>query len=276
MVKLRDPEPYPDFPWPPGEDDLPSDDGEPMETGRHWLQMILLVLQLKYHWRGRNDRYVAGNMFVYYSPDQVLTEDFKGPDVFVALDVPNRDRKSWLVWQEGKGPDVVIELLSDSTACIDKTTKKQIYQDKLRVPEYFWFDPWSGELAGFSLHDGVYQPLASDADGRLHSQRLGLTLMRWTGAYQEVEATWLRWATPDGEVLLTSDEAAEQQLQRAELEHTRAEQAHTRADQEHTRAEQAHEVALQERQHAEQAERRAAELEALVARLQAQRDQTDT
>jgi hypothetical protein len=83
------------------------------------------------------------------------------------------------------------------------------------------------------------------ANGNLYSRQLGLTLVRWTGAFQEVDGTWLRWATPDGDVLVTADEAAEQ----------------------------AQESALQERQRAEQAERRAAELEAMLARLQAERDQ---
>jgi len=89
-------------------------------------------------------------MFVYYSLEQARNQDFKGPDVFVVLVVPRRERKSWVVWEEGKGPDVVIELLSNSTAEHDKTAKKQTYQNRLRVPEYFWFDPFNPEdLAGF-------------------------------------------------------------------------------------------------------------------------------
>ncbi|MFN8559596.1 MAG: hypothetical protein U0531_20400 [Dehalococcoidia bacterium] len=32
-------------------------------------------------------------MFVYFSPDQVLTRDFRGPDVFVAKDGTKRSRK---------------------------------------------------------------------------------------------------------------------------------------------------------------------------------------
>jgi Uma2 family endonuclease len=220
--------PYPDFPLPPGEDDLPCSDGEPMETGRHVLQWMLLLMTLKSFWRHRNDVYVAGNMFVYFSPDQVLTEDFKGPDIFVALDVPNRDRKSWLVWQEHKGPDVVIELLSHSTMRKDKVENKRIYQDKLRVPEYFWYDPWTAELAGFALREGVYEPIESDVPDRLPSRVLGLTLVKWTGRYQEAEATWLRWATADGVLLPTEDEAAGEQFRRADEQFRRAEEAERR------------------------------------------------
>ena len=76
-------------------------------------------------------------MFVYFSLAQVRNQAFRGPDFFVVLDVSPRERKSWVVWQEGKGPDVVIELLSDSTAAHDKGEQKIIYQNALRVLEYY-------------------------------------------------------------------------------------------------------------------------------------------
>jgi len=51
------------------------------------------------------------------------------------LGVPKRERRSWVVWEEGKAPDVVIELLSESTAEQDKNEKKLIYQSQLRVSD---------------------------------------------------------------------------------------------------------------------------------------------
>ena len=62
-------------------------------------------------------------MFVYFRPRQEFTHDFRGPDFFAVQGVAKRERKSWVVWEEGKGPDVVIELLSDSTAEKDKNEK---------------------------------------------------------------------------------------------------------------------------------------------------------
>ncbi len=204
---------------PPTEEELTYDDGMPMETERHVLQMYLLIEPLRSYWAEREDVFVGGNMFVYFSPDQVLTHDFRGPDVFVVQGVERRERKSWVVWQEGKGPDVVIELLSETTAAKDKEEKKRIYQDRLRVPEYFWYDPFSGEWAGFTLRGGRYEPMAEDAAGRLISQQLGLALVRWEGEYAEVKARWLRWATLEGVLLPTGEEKAEQAQQRAaELE----------------------------------------------------------
>jgi len=194
-----------------------------METERHVLQMMLLIETLRAYWAGRDDVFVGGNMFVYFSPQQVMTHDFRGPDVFVAQGVEKRERKSWVSWREGKPPDVVIELLSESTAEFDKNEKKQIYQDRLRAPEYFWYDPFSGELVGFALRDGQYQPLASDTEGRLVSRQLGLLLTPWHGKYQGVEAQWLRWATLDGQVLPMPEEVAEREHQRAGQERQRAE-----------------------------------------------------
>jgi Uma2 family endonuclease len=238
--------------WPPTEDELPYDDGMPMETQRHALQLQLLMDPLRLFYTDRQDAYVGGNMFVYFSLDQVRHQDFRGPDFFVVLGVPKRERKSWVVWQEGKGPDVVIELLSDSTAAQDKGEKKTIYQDRLRVPEYFWFDPFSGEWAGSVLRDGGYEDIAEDSHGRLLSQCLRLALIRWEGIYQEVEARWLRWATWAGTLLPTSQEVAAASQHQA-LEAQR-------------QALEAQRQALEAQRQALEARDQAAALEALLAR----------
>jgi Putative restriction endonuclease len=182
--------------------------------------------------------FVGGNMFVYFSPLQVRNQDYRGPDVFVALDVAGGDRKSWVVWEEGKAPDVVIELLSDSTATRDKTVKKQIYQQQLRVPEYFWYDPFQPEdFAGFSLERGIYQAIPLDGEQRLISQQLGLNLVRWQGEYMQIEATWLRWATLEGELLPTGAEAVTEERQRLNEALQQVEAERQRADEERQRAE---------------------------------------
>ena len=203
----------------PTQDDLPSCDGVPMETERHKKQMDLLVYSLE-SWLGERG-YVGGNMFVYFSPKQLKNEKFKGPDVFVTLGLGNRERKSWVVWEEGKSPDVVIDLLSESTAKFDKTSKKDVYQNQLKVAEYFWFDPYNpDDFQGFELLRGVYEELPLKNHGFL-SQQLELKLILWRGLYRNVETTWLRWTTLDGELLLLPEEI---EAQRAEVEAQRAEQ----------------------------------------------------
>lgn len=68
----------------------------------------------------------------YYSTRQRKLEDLRGPDFFVVLDTEYKEGKSWVVWEEdGKYPNLILEILSDTTAQIDRGLKKQIYQDKL-------------------------------------------------------------------------------------------------------------------------------------------------
>ncbi|MCI0529760.1 MAG: Uma2 family endonuclease, partial [Nitrospira sp.] len=183
---------------PPSEDELPWDDGVPMESDQHRSQMNLLIRSLRLGWKDRKEGFVGGNMFIYFSEEQIRTRDFRGPDFFAVLGVPKRTRKSWVVWKENKGPDVVIELLSETTEAIDKGEKKRIYQDQLRVPEYFWYGLDNRELAGFRLLGGVYQPIKPDERGRLVSVMLNLALVLWEGNYDEIDGCWLRWANLAG------------------------------------------------------------------------------
>ncbi|MBG1267851.1 Uma2 family endonuclease, partial [Nostoc sp. WHI] len=205
--------------FPPG--DLYSDE-PPLETDLHRLQMTLLIQCLEWLWQNRNDFYASGNLTIYYSPRQRKSEDFRGPDFFVVLGTERKHRKSWVVWEEdGKYPNLIIEILSDSTGNTDKGLKKQIYQDTFRTPDYFWFDPETLEFTGFHLLDGEYQPLQPNPQGWLWSQQLGLYL----GVYQEN----LRFYTPEGELVPTPEEVAQQETQRAEQETQRAQQETQRA-----------------------------------------------
>jgi hypothetical protein len=122
--------------------------------------------------------------------------------------------------------------LSESTANLDKTEKKEIYQNKLKVPEYFWYDPFKPQdFAGFKLdNNNVYQPLKPNATGNFFSQELGLSLVRWQGVYRDVSAVWLRWATIDGVLLPTEGEIARQAKQEAADAKREAIDAKQRAD----------------------------------------------
>lgn len=209
---------------PLGENQLPFDDNQTMETQRHKMQMDLLIESLDTWLAAQEDGYVGGNMFIYFSQAQIKSQDFKGPDFFAVTGVPKRERKSWVIWQEEKAPDVVIELLSPSTARYDKTDKKTVYQDKMRVSEYYWYDPFNSEdFAGFTLINGRYQNMALNQQGCFISQSLNLALVRWAGAYRNVEAVWLRWATLEGTLLPTAQELVMQASEEAQQERRRAE-----------------------------------------------------
>ncbi len=263
---MAQPPEYPRIPRPPpSADELVYDDGEPMETARHVQQMMILIGSLEHAWRDCDDFYVGGNMFLYFSETQARKNDFRGPDVFVVLDTTRRERRAWVVWEEdGKTPDVIIELLSESTAKVDRGEKMQIYSRLLKVGEYFLFDPFTGVLEGHVLDPlhGGYRPKQPDAAGRLRCERMGLYLAKVRSTLHAVDTDWLRWVDADGHVLPVPSEAAAVEVHHAESEARRADAETRRADAETRRAESEARRADAE---GERADRLAAELEALKA-----------
>jgi Uma2 family endonuclease len=196
-------------------------DEPPLESNLHLRQILILIQCLEWCWQERQDYFAAGNLTIYYSPKQRKSEFFRGPDFFVVLGTERKlDRRSWVVWQEdGKYPNVIVEILSDSTASVDRGEKKQIYQDIFRTPNYFWFDPESHVLEGFRLVEGQYQAIAANEQGWLWSQELGLYL----GVYGQQ----LRYFTEAGDLVLTPEEAAilaQQQLEQERQKREAAEQ----------------------------------------------------
>jgi Uma2 family endonuclease len=200
-------------------DGIDSDEPQ-METFVHMETVTLLLVSLFWLWRDRQDFFAAGNLTIYYSPTQLKSQDFRGPDFFVVLGTHREPpRKSWVVWDEGgKYPNVIVEALSSSTAEVDRGLKKQIYQDVFHTPEYFLFDPESHELAGYRLDAGKYQPIAPDPAGRLQSKELDLLL--------GVHEGHLRFFLPSGELVPIANELG----LRAEAEAERADRAEQRAE----------------------------------------------
>ena len=190
--------------------DLYSDE-PPWETELHLRQIILLLQCLKWLWRDRKDFYAAGNLTIYYSQNKRKTEDFRGPDFFVVLDTERKVRKSWVIWEEdGKYPNVIVEILSESTANTDKEAKKKLYQNTFRTPDYFWFDPYTLEFAGFLLVGGKYQPIEPNEQGYLWSQQLEL--------YLGIHEGLLRYFTAEGTLVPTPEEQAERVQEQVEYE----------------------------------------------------------
>jgi len=245
-----------DLPVLPDWDALPWSDGEPMESERHRRQMDLLVDTLADRWADRQDFYVGGNMFVYFS--ELHQKSFRGPDVFVVLDTVRKSRKKWVAWLEGgQLPDVVIELLSDSTRDVDRGEKMRIYERVWKVHTYVLYDPFSHELEAYALAPGGrFERLAPDARGDLPVHPLGLSVgLRPRGLHEE-PGPFLRWIE-DGEPLPTGRELADHvagqlaraEAQRAEAEAQRAEAEAQRAEAEAERERLARRVAELEEEH---------------------------
>jgi Uma2 family endonuclease len=183
---------------------------------------------LEWLWQQRQDYYASGNLTIYYNAEQLKQKDFCGPDFFVVLNTEKRPRKSWVVWGEGgKYPDVIVEILSDSTASVDHTKKKELYQNTFRTANYFWFDPNSLEFQGFKLMGERYEGITPNGAGWLWSEKLGL--------YLGIRERKLRYFTSRGELVKTPEEVAVEE--RLAKERERAEKERERAAKERERAE---------------------------------------
>lgn len=206
----------------PDASQLLSDEPE-MESSLHYAQLALLVACLEFLWRDRTDFFIGANLTIYFSRQQLRTRDFRGPDFFLVKQTEKRPRNAWVVWEEdGKYPNVIIELLSTSMAETDRTLKKALYQDRFRTPEYFWFSPETLEFAGFRLMGHAYQPITPNADGWCWSEELQL--------YLGIQETQLRYFTAAGEAVPTPEEAALQSEKLAQQERQEKESAQQRAE----------------------------------------------
>jgi Uma2 family endonuclease len=245
-------------PIPPSAKDLPYEDGEPMETPRHNQQMVILRQTLRIAWKDRQDYYVGGNMFLYFSELQVRKNDFRGPDLFVVLNTTSEDRLSWVVWAEdGNTPAVVIELLSPLTAAIDRGKKKDIYAGQMRVPFYYLFDPFTKEFEGFRLDPSTltYLPLEKQPNGDLPCPILGLALGIRESNAEGATTGWLRWIDTDGNPLPTGEELAVAASLQAEAAQREAEAAQREAETAQREAETAQKEAKAARRDVEAAQK---------------------
>ena len=201
--------------------DYPTSDGKPMaETDFHRDLMVDLIETLRAHFATDPMVYVSGNLMLFY--EEGNKRKHVSPDVMVVRGIPKQRREHFLMWAEGKGPDLVIELTSKTTKSEDVRKKMALYRDVLKVPEYFLFDPFQDYLKppmqGYRLVEGTYESIAS-VEGRLPSEVLDLHLER--------SGIQLRLYNPlTGRWLPTADERNEAERQRAEAADQRADRAH--------------------------------------------------
>lgn len=196
----------------------PDTDGEPMAESDFQLHPLIYAINaLRVFFADRPDVYVAGNLFVYYeenNPKAVVA-----PDVFVVFGVPNHDRSSYKIWEDGKAPDFVLEITSLATRTQDQGPKRGIYA-YIGVREYFQADP-TGDylnppLQGQQLAGDHYAPLPSAAsfggEWRAYSAVLQLEL-RLNPATGE-----LRFYDPSARRILPSYQEQQVELTRKEAE----------------------------------------------------------
>lgn len=156
--------------------EYPTSDGRPLgETDVHRVQIVDLIHGLDVYFKQRSDVYVTGNLLLLYEENR--PRKHLSPDVMVVFGVPKHNRENYLLWKEGKAPDVAIEVTSKSTRDEDMGHKKGLYA-MMGVAEYYLFDPLreylSPRLKAYRLEGADYLPVVSEP---LVSPRLGLELV---------------------------------------------------------------------------------------------------
>jgi Uma2 family endonuclease len=220
--------------------------------------------------------FIATDLNLYYNLEQPLW--YKRPDWFLVLgrapaSSQSELRLSYVIWQEGAVPFLVVELLSPGTEAEDlgqtlrevntPPTKWQVYEQVLRIPYYVVFDRYHNQLRVFRLVATRYESIelaAEPLQQRYWFAEIQIGLGVWQGQYQGTAGLWLRWYDAAGNWLPTAAEQAKQERQQVEQERQRAEQERQRAEQERQRAEQERQRAEQERQRADRLAARLREL----------------
>ena len=237
----------------------PETDSKPLPDGEYQSPIFRDVVgTLETHFRDRPGVHVNGNTLFYYEegdPRRVVS-----PDCYVVFAVNVEIiflNNTYLLWEMGKPPDLVLEIGSASTARHDLGPKRDLYA-RLGVGEYWKYDGTGGNfygepLVGEYLEDGEYRrfELHHEADGMVwgHSPTLELDLC-W-------ENSLLRYYDPHARSYLLNQEE----------EHAARQAAQAAVDSERAARRTAQAAAASERAAREAAEERVAQLEAELRRL---------
>lgn len=206
-----------------------TEDDTPVDNLFSAKQQRLLVESLYTSWQIDRPFVADANVGIYNVPrDPAIVPDvFLSLDVAIAEDWYAKEHRTYFIWEFGKPPDVVIEIVSNNKG--GELDRKLRAYARLRVWYYVVYDPQrllqDEPLQVYELRLNKYVP---KSDAFLDSLDLGLTL--WTGVYENKEGEWLRWHDAQGALLPTGAELSALERQRAEQERQRAEQERQRAE----------------------------------------------
>jgi hypothetical protein len=221
----------------PNYDEIVTEDDTPMDNLFVEKQQRCFTEPLYSSWEGPGEgrSFLAmANVGVFSTPREpaLVPDGALGLDVQLGEDLLEKENRSWFIWNFGKPPDVVIEIVSDKRG--GEATHKRVGYARMGIPYYVIFDPLerleSGVLQAFGLNQGTYEPIDPS-----WLPKVGLGLKLWEGVYEGHHARWLRWCDRDGRVIPSGSERIAQERQRAEQERQRAEQVLQEVEQERER-----------------------------------------
>jgi Uma2 family endonuclease len=221
----QDLRPYPETSL-PDHTQLPESDGTFVKNWQEHPQSILLTDSITPILKKLNPdgQYCIGqDLGIYWRITEPPEKGAEAPDWFYVPNVPpslnGKTRRSYVLWQEYISPLVALEFVSGNGAEErDKTPWKGkfwIYEQVIKPAFYGIYEVNKASIEVYELIGGKYQLLAANERGHYSITPMGVELGLWQGEYQNAELPWLRWWDLQGNLLLTGEERAEQETQRA-------------------------------------------------------------
>lgn len=227
--------------------DLPHTDDQPVENEYQPIQTWLLLDTLNSHLseiHPEKNYFLGADCGIYFKRTTPPLQGCLAPDFYYVPGVPKfldgDRRKSFVMWDEGAPPLLVIEYVSragsEERDDTPGTGKFWIYEQEIRAKYYLIWHPKREKLEAFVLADGRYMPMEANLDGRYSIPEMEAEFGIWEGEFDDGIDVWLRPWTPEGDLVLTSGESKEEAETRAESFKRRVNSERRRADAEKQRA----------------------------------------
>ncbi|MFP4103618.1 Uma2 family endonuclease [Coleofasciculus sp.] len=211
----------------PDHTQLPESDGTFVKNFQEHPQSILLTESIEPILQQLHpDGYYAigQDSGIYWRLTDPPERGAEAPDWFYVANVPptldGQMRRSYVLWQEIVSPLIALEFVSGNGQEERDSTPYQgkfwVYEQAIRIPFYGIYEVEQARVDVYHLLEGSYRLLPANDRGHYPIEPLGVELGIWQGRYKNVELPWLRWWDSQGHLLLTGEERAEQERQRAE------------------------------------------------------------
>lgn len=221
MMDTTDIKPFPDH------TQLPESDGTFVKNFQEHPQSLLLTDSITPHLQQLHPdgQYCIGqDSGIYWRMTEPPEKGAIAPDWFYVPGVPptlnGEIRRSYVLWQEIIPPLIAIEFVSRNGTDERDTTPWQgkfwVYETVIRPAYYAIYEVKLAQVEVYQLLGNHYQLLAPNDQGHYFIASLDVALGIWQGTYQNMELPWLRWWDSQGNLLLTGEERAQREYQRAQ------------------------------------------------------------
>jgi len=195
-------------------DNIVTEDDTPVDNMFSEKQQRLLTEPLYSSWNAGRPFIATANVGLFYTVRQppLVPDALLSLDVEVSGDWLAKENRSYFIWEFGKAPEVVVEVVSNTEG--GETTDKMRKYAQIGILYYAIYDPalavQAEPLRVFVLRDKSYELCSPQ-----WLPVVGLGLKLWQGRFENCETEWLRWCDRQGQVIPSGLERADQAQLRA-------------------------------------------------------------